>query len=280
VAFVLSGGGPLGALQVGMLRALFEHGITPDFVVGVSVGALNGVFIAAEPSIEGAEELAQVWMRMRKDDLFPGGRLMSAWHAVRKGTHVFSNDGLRRIIETELGPTNFEDLKMPAHIVAADIGTGDEKWFSTGPILDPLLASSAMPGVFPPVEIEGAVLVDGGIVDNVPVARAIELGAKRVYVLNVAAWEQHRSLQRPHDFMMQGMVVARAQRYRTDLNRLRAQAEVVEFPVVDVGHIPFTNLSNTERLLHAGLEAGRKFLDRGATAGASEALAAPGAKTG
>jgi NTE family protein len=199
-------------------------------------------------------------MRMRKDDLFPGGRLVSAWHAVRRGSFVFSNGGLRRIIEEGLTVRTFEELRIPAQVVATDIESGEEHWFASGEIMGPLLASAAMPGVFPPVAIEGTTYIDGGVANNVPVSKAIELGAKRVYVLNVHAMSQPRPLNRPYDFMMHGLVLARAGRFRREIARFREQAEVIEFPIVDVGHVAFTNLSQTERLIEAGYESGRAVL--------------------
>ena len=260
VAFVLSGGGPLGAVQVGFLRALFERGVVPDMMVGVSVGALNAVAIADDPSPAGVEALQNLWLRMRKDDLFPGGRLVSAWHAVTRGSSLYSNTGLRRVIERHLSASTFEELVVPAHVVATDLRTGEEAWFSRGPITDALLASAAMPGVLPPVEIGEATYVDGGIVNNVPVSRAMALGARQVYVLNVHAAHQARRLIRPHDFMMHGMVLARAQRYRLDIETFRRKASVIEFPAVEIGHVPFTSTAHTGRLIEAGYRAASEFL--------------------
>lgn len=262
VAFVLSGGGPLGALQVGFLQGLLDGGVVPDLMIGASVGALNAVFTGENPTSEGARKLGEIWMRMRRDDLFPGGRIVSAWHAFRKGSHVFSNAGLRRIIETELGVRTFEELAVPVQLVAAELHTGEETWFDSGPIEDRLLASCAMPGVFPPVEIDGITYVDGGIANNVPVSRAVDLGAKKVYVLNVRSWSNDRPLNRPHDFMMHGMVLARAQRYRQDIERCRARAEVIEFPLTDVGYVGFTDLSHTSRLIDTGREVALSVLEQ------------------
>lgn len=261
VAFVFSGGGPLGAVQVGFVRALFEKEVFPDLTVGASVGALNAVFVAANPTLGGAETLRELWMRMRKDDLFPGGRLVSAWHAVRRGSFVFSNAGLVRIIDEGLTARTFEELQIPAHVVATEIGSGDEAWFASGPIREALMASAAMPGVFPPVTIDGITYIDGGVANNVPVSRAIEAGARRIYVLNVHAMSQPRPLNRPYDFMMHGLVLARAQRFRQEIARFREQAEVIEFPFIDVGHVAFTNLSHTERLIEAGYAKALEFLE-------------------
>jgi NTE family protein len=259
-AFVFSGGGPLGAVQVGLLQALAERSIFPDLVVGTSVGALNATFMAAHPNREGPELLKELWTHMRKDDLFPGGKLVSAWHVLKRGSYVFSNLGLRRLIEAELGIETFEGLQIPAHIVATDLKTGEEKWFTSGSLIEPLLASAAMPGVFPPVTIGEATYIDGGVSNNVPVMRAVEAGAKQIYVLNVNAAGQHRNLSRPHDFMMHGFVLARAHRYRADIEQVKRQARVIEMPVADVGHVAFTNLGHTQRLIDAGYEAASAFL--------------------
>ena len=235
-------------------------GIMPDMAIGTSAGALNAVFIAGDPSVEGATRLKDLWLRMKKEDFFPRGRLISAFQAVRKGSHVFASDGLRRLIERELPETTFETLKIPAHVVATRLDTGEEAWFSSGTVVEPLLASAAMPGVFPPVAINGSTFIDGGVANNIPFSKAVDLGATRIYVLNVHSWFQQRPLNRPHDFMMHGYLLARAQRYRMELEACRQQAEVIEFPPVAVGYVPFMNLSQTERLIDAGYSGGLEFL--------------------
>lgn len=251
-------------MQVGQLGALFTMGIVPDMTVGTSAGALNAIYIANNPSVEGASALRELWTRIKKEDLFPRGRLMSAIQALRRGSHVYSNEGLRHVVEQELPDLTFEDLAIPAHVVATHLDTGDETWFSSGPILDPLLASSAMPGVFPPVLIDGARYIDGGVANNIPFSRAVELGATKIFVLNCHSWFQQRPLNRPHDFVMHGYLLARAQRYRHDIEECRRVAEVVEFPPMDVGYVPFTNLTNTERLIDAGFTEAMAFLKNGA----------------
>lgn len=245
---------------MGQLGALFTSGIVPDMTVGCSAGALNGVFVAGDPTLAGASRLRELWMRMKKEDFFPRGRLVSAFYAVRRGTHLFSNEGIRRLVERELPGKTFEDLVVPAHVVATRLDTGEEAWFSSGPIIEPLLASSAMPGAFPPVEIDGHSYIDGGVANNIPFSKAIELGANRIYVLNVHSWLQQRPLNRPHDFVMHGYLLARVQRYRQELANARRHAEIIEFPPVPVGHVAFDNLSQTERLIDAGFSEGMEFL--------------------
>lgn len=249
----------MGAVQVGMLRALIEAGIVPEMLVGTSVGAVNSVWLGRDPSIKGIESLEGLWHRMKREDLFPGGRLSTAWNALRKGSFVYSNSGMRHVVEAE-GFTTFEDLAVPVHVNATNLDTGEEIWFDKGPLMDPLLASCAMPGIFPPVVIDGALCIDGGVANNIPVSRAVEMGARVVYVLNVNAAAQRRELSRPHDYVMHGLVLARVQRYRRELERYGKRARIIEMPTCDVGYIPFTNMSQTERLMKTGEEVARTFL--------------------
>lgn len=188
MAFVLSGGGTLGAVQVGMLLALAERGTVPDLVVGSSVGALNAAFLAADPTLPGVLELERVWRRLRRRDVFPlplrplPGVGAVAAVAGRRSSLV---DGgpLRRLVRRHLAFDRLEDAPVPVHVVATDVLTGHEVVLSTGPAVDAVLASAALPGVLPPVTVEDHVLVDGGVVDNSPISVAVELGAEQVVVL-------------------------------------------------------------------------------------------------
>src|SRR5690242_1783196 len=90
VAFVLSGGGSLGATQVGMLRALFEAGIEPDMLVGTSVGSVNSAWVGAWPALDGIDKLAEIWRGLRRDDVFPLG-WTAAMGLLGRGKHLISN---------------------------------------------------------------------------------------------------------------------------------------------------------------------------------------------
>src|SRR5690606_2795372 len=155
VAFVLSGGGNLGALQVGMLRALAERGVVPDLVVGCSVGAINGAAFARDPSPAGVERLVQLWRQLDGSELMPNGWLPNTVGFARRGEAIHDNAALRRSLEDELGDLTFEDLAVPFQCVATDVDNIEETWFSSGPLVDPILASAALPAVYPAVEIDG-----------------------------------------------------------------------------------------------------------------------------
>ena len=181
-AFVLAGGGSLGAVQVGMLRALLESGIEPDMVVGSSVGAINGAYFAGDPTLEGISRLERLWCGLKRTDIFPWTwrRLLSF---VRGRGHLVPSDGLRRLLEHHLPYRDLEDAAVPVHIVATDILSGQAVVLSRGPAATAVLASSAIPAAFAPVEIDSRLLCDGAIASNTPVATAIALGARRLIVL-------------------------------------------------------------------------------------------------
>src|SRR5579864_7744640 len=184
VAFVLGGGGSLGAMQVGMLEALAERGIVPDIVVGTSVGAINGAMVALDPQ-GAAHRLAHMWSQFDSQQVFPHGLLRSAFGFRTHPTHVYTGDGLAGVLAGSIPHhMTFEDLRIPFSVVATEVATGDPATFTEGPLLPALLASSAIPGIFPPVCIDGRLLYDGGIVANVPVVPAAAGGARSIVILD------------------------------------------------------------------------------------------------
>lgn len=182
-AFVLAGGGSLGAVEVGMLRELLAWGEkAPAFVVGASAGAINGAYFAANPTPEGVAQLEQIWGGIRRQDLFPFN-LGSLLRMLARRAYLVESAGLRRLLELHLPYARLRDAAIPIHIVASDMVTGDEVLLSDGPVVDAVLASTAIPGVFPPVRVDGRLLVDGGVANNTPISTAIRLGATRIIVL-------------------------------------------------------------------------------------------------
>jgi NTE family protein len=183
-AFVLSGGGSLGAVQVGMLRALHDQGIAPDLLVGASVGALNAAFVAGRGfDAVALDELDAIWCGLRRQDVFPFAphRQLLALAGARPS--VCSPEGLRRLIDRHLAYDDLADAHIPMHVVATDVLSGNEVTLSSGDATAAVLASAAIPGVFPTVTIDGTALFDGGVADNTPISQAIALGADRVVVL-------------------------------------------------------------------------------------------------
>lgn len=182
-AFVLTGGGSHGAIQVGMLSALAERSIHPDLVLGTSIGAVNAAWTATHPGAEGVTELARVWASVRREHIFPG-RLVTGLRGVTgRSDHLVSPHGLRALLERHLGSTRIEDTSVALGVVVVALDSGAEALLTTGPLVEAVMASAAIPGIFPPVWIGGSPYVDGGVANNAPVSHAVERGATTVYVL-------------------------------------------------------------------------------------------------
>src|SRR6266540_829153 len=166
-AFVFAGGGSLGSIQVGMLRALAGKGITADMVVGSSVGALNAAYYAGTPTAEGVERLAKIWLSLRRYDVFPiSWRTMLAFLLRRE--FLVPADGVRWLVDTYVPYRNLEDAKLPVHVVATDLLSGGPVVLSKGSASQAIIASTAIPAAFAPVILDRRYLADGAITCNAP----------------------------------------------------------------------------------------------------------------
>ena len=230
-AFVLGGGGVLGAAEVGMLQALLEAGIRPDLVLGTSVGALNGALVAADPGPGVVERLTELWRTATREEIYPDGVLRQVRRAVRTGTHLHSSEPLRRRIEAELGERTFDDLVIPFQCCAASIERAAEHWFTSGRVVDAVVASAAVPGLLEPAEVDGEHYLDGGIVNSIPLARAVRCGADRVYVLQVGRIERPLTApRRPWEVARVSFEIARRHRFHRELAELPDHVEAHVLP--------------------------------------------------
>ncbi len=229
-AFVLGGGGVLGAAEVGMARALLEAGIRPDLVCGTSVGAINGAAIAADPTPEGAEHLLAIWDALTEQGILDSSLIRRVAEVVRHRTSLHGNGALRRMLRDRL-PATFEDLAVPFECVAASIERAREHWFSTGDLIEPVLASCALPGVFPAVRIGDEHFFDGGLVNSIPLDRAVALGADTIWVLHVGRLEEGLA---PPRFLWEvafvSFEISRRHRFHGDLERVGSEITVHVLP--------------------------------------------------
>jgi len=229
-AFVLGGGGLLGAHQVGMLRALAEAGIEPDLVVGTSIGAINGAFVAAGPS-GAAGRLAELWHGDAIRTAFSEKLWGRAVRLVRSGTHLHSIEPLRHMLDAMLPAADFADLALPFQCVAASIERASACWFSAGPLVSAILASCAVPGLLPPVKVGDEHYFDGGLVDSIPVGRALALGATTVFVLQVGRIESPLTVPtRPWEVGLVAFEIARRHRFHEEMSELPEGVEVHLLP--------------------------------------------------
>lgn len=272
IAFVLGGGGRLGACEVGMLRALLEKDIAPDLIVGTSVGAMNGAALAVAPELSTIDRLEEVWTTLDDKEVFSGSVLSGAAHLVRTRTALQSNQSLRRLIEKLLSAKTFADLAVPFQCVAASIERAAEHWFTEGSLVDAILASSAVPGILPPVKLDGEHFIDGGIVNSIPIGRAVDLGATEIYVLHVGRIE--RPLSAPKNPWQVGMVafeVARRHRFARDMASLPegVTAHVLpsgetEPPRYDsLGQLRYKNFKSVGRHIRLAHDATAAYLNGG-----------------
>ena len=269
VAFVLSGGASLGAVQVGMLRALYERGIVPDLVVGTSVGAINGAFIASRPqTVEIADELAEIWRGVRRGQVFPLRPLNGLLGFVGSRDHLVPESGLRRLIAKHTTYERLEQTPIEFHVVAVDVLTGEELLLSRGPVVEAVMASAAIPAVLPPVFWEGRTLMDGGVANNTPISHAVALGARTVYVL---ATGHACALEQPPasalGMALHALTLLAQSRLIADIENHRDHARLVVVPPPCPLASQPTDFSHAEELIERSLEDGRAFLDRGGTEG-------------
>jgi NTE family protein len=229
VAFVLGGGGLLGAAEVGMLAALTERGIEPDVVLGTSIGAVNGAVYAAEPGAVGIERLRAMWRDA--DGLWGGSAVQRLTTLARTRTYLQPFGELRDRVAGILPVQRVEELAIRFQCVAASIERAAEHWFTEGPLAEVVLASCAVPGVLPPVRVGDEHFIDGGIVNSIPVSRAVLLGARKIYVLQVGRLEQALKPPRwPWEVGLVAFEVARRHRFAHDLHSLPQGVELHVLP--------------------------------------------------
>jgi len=261
-AFVFTGGGSLGAIQVGMLRVLLSSGVKPDFVVGASVGAINASYFVGAPNAAGVATLEQIWSRLRRADIFPFS-LASAFGLIRHQGHIVDPSKLRRVIETNLLYSRLEDAQIPLHIMATNQqGIGIR--LSNGPAVDAILASTAIPGVFPPVNVNGEALMDGAIAANTPVRLASELGASRIIILPTGyACALKQPPMRAIGKALHAITLMIAWQLIYDLERMPENIQVHLVPTLCPLAVSPFDFSRAKELIELAAQSTKKWIDEG-----------------
>jgi NTE family protein len=231
-AFVLGGGGVLGAVEVGMLRALLEREIKPDLVLGTSVGALNGAMVARDPSLSVIGRMTELWQGASEGrEVYGDRRLRTVRRAMATGTHIYSAKPLQQRLEEEFGDLTFEELPVRFQVCAASIERAAEHWFDSGRVVDAVVASAAVPGLLPPAKVGDEHFLDGGIVNSIPVGRAVQLGATRIFVLQVGRIDRPlKPPRRPWEVARVSFEIARRHRFAREMSELPDDVEAHVLP--------------------------------------------------
>lgn len=250
-AFVLSGGGALGAAQVGALKALTEAGIRPDFVVGCSVGALNAGFFGCDPTMGRVRDLERLWMSLTAADVFGKGHAVVG-HLIRRHTHIYDAHALQALIRRGMTVDDLSKTAVPVHVVTTNLHSGMQEWWSSGDPVDVLAASACLPGVFPPVSFDSDLHVDGGVTCPVPVVKALELGADRVWLIDVRGGSVGRRDARMTalDVLLLSFSITRD----ALTHGLPVDARIVKLPRVDTGPMDLRDFSRTRELIDKSYE--------------------------
>lgn len=260
-AFVLSGGASLGSIQVGMLLGLAEAGIMPDLIVGTSVGAINGGWVASRPDVAGIGALADLWRSLSRGDVFPTRPIVGLLGFLGWRSNLVPATGLRRLLTDHLAFARLEDAPIPLHVVAADLLSGQDVLLSSGDAVDAITASAAIPGVFPPVNIEGRDLMDGGVVNNTPLSHAVALGADRLWVLPTGyACALREAPKGALAVALHALILAINQRLAVDVARFEDAVDLrVVPPLCPLGISP-VDFSHSARLIERSHDATREWL--------------------
>jgi NTE family protein len=262
-AWVLAGGGSYGAVQVGMLKALCVAGIQPDFIAGSSVGAINGAFYAGAPDAAGLERLGAHWRGLTRRTVFPIA-LSRLIGALRSSDHLFEPRGLRDLLAAELPYVRLEQSRIPVHVMATDLLNGAQVCLSQGDAVEAVLASCAIPAIYPPVHFGGRQLIDGAVACNTPLGPAVELGATRVILLPT-------SFACPHGVPPRGVIGSAfhalnlivMRQLAEDTERYARRAEIVTVPPICPLSVSAYDFAHAGQLIDVAARSTRAWIERG-----------------
>ncbi len=263
-ALVLSGGASLGSMQLGMLRALDEVHVAPDLLVGTSVGALNAAVVAHTGDVaEALGRLESIWWKVKRREVFPGSIAAQVVSAARTG-YLHSATGIEALIRDSLTADRFEELAIPLTVIASEVLTGHVRRLTEGDLVPALLASTALPGMFPPVTIDGCALWDGGSVANVPLRAALEAGARSVVVLDAGDVCHLDELPRGFpDGMILAVTTAMRQRVMVEAPLVAAEVPLAYLPRPCTRNRSLLDLDRSAELIAPAYELAAAFLARG-----------------
>ena len=261
-AFVLAGGGSLGAVQVGMLRELTNFGVIADFVVGSSVGAVNASHFAGAPNAAGVAKLEKIWRDLQRHDVFPV-TLRSLLGLFGRQGNLIDPFNLRRLLERHVSFPNLQDAAIPLHVIATNLG-GAAVCLSSGPAVDAIMASAAIPAAFPPVRIGENYLIDGAVGSNTPILTAAKLGATRIIALPTGfACDIHVPPRSAVARALHAITLLIAHQMVRDLRELAGTVDVFTVPSLCPLDISPYDFSRAGQLIESAAQSTRQWIKEG-----------------
>jgi NTE family protein len=268
IAILLSGGGNRGALEAGALLPLFEQGIRPGMLIGTSAGALNAAFLAVNPCLERAQELAELWRNVKRREIFPGNFLTALWRMARGKDGLCSDWNRLRFILRHLPPEvrTFGDIRaVQLYITATNLNTGQPYFFGEDPsesVVDALMASTALPPYFAPWPYKGWQYVDGGAVANVPMRWAVTRGARELYVIDLTvAPSLHPGLRGLIAVMDQTVGVMLYHQVQEELKACAQRGVTVHYLAISAfAGLPIWDFKHSEEMITEGRRAMEEYL--------------------
>ena len=261
IGFVLSGGANLGSVHVGMLTALLEAGVKPDIIVGTSIGSVNAAYLAADPSLEHLESLQKLWCDVRAREIFPLNPAANARALFREGA-LFSSKGWRRFLEQRMPYRTFDETTVPLRITATDYEEGQSTVFDSGPVIDAMLASTALPGIFPPYRVGERWFIDGAISEQLPLKVALEAGADTIYVMAVSV-PSPPDRRSPLAILRHSVTILLYPRIRLDALDLPGEApsvRIIQVPSVKT-EVSLWDMSRHDELIRNSYKVTKEFLE-------------------
>jgi NTE family protein len=262
IGFVLSGGANLGSIHVGMLKALLETGVKPDVIVGTSIGSVNAAFLAADPSLEQAERLHELWCDVRARDIFPLSPVHNARALFRQGA-FFSSHRWRNFLTERLPYRTFDETAVPLRITATDYEEGRSVVLDSGSAVDAIMASTALPAIFPPHEIDGRFYLDGAVSEQLPLKVAVDAGADTVYVMAVSVPSPPLDRRSPLTILRHSLTILLFPRIRLDaldLSGEHPKLRIIQVPSVST-QVSLWDMSRHDELITGAYETTKEFLE-------------------
>ena len=247
-----------------MLQALTAKGIRPDLIVGTSVGAVNGAWLAGGDTDADLVQLADIWRGLDRNDVFPVNPLTGLVGLAGWGDHLVPDHGLRRLLRRHLRFDRLEDAPIRLYVVATDVLTGVDVQLSRGNAIDAIMASAAIPGIFPPVRIDGRLLMDGGVVENTPIGHAVRLGATTVWVLpSGGACSIAKVPDNALGMALHAIMLAISQRIAFDIERFQNRVDLKVVPPLCPLSVSPSDFSRGAELIDRAREQTERWLTKG-----------------